>query len=100
MNCYRWVCSLSAAAAAGGAAAASWALPGCSPLGPGFQICCCKGRPSCQKYRISSSFVAVESAAGHGGRMDGKTLIGRRLHTQPEEEEEEEEERKKKKKTR
>jgi hypothetical protein len=32
--------------------------------------------------------------------MDGKTLIGRRLHTQPEEEEEEEEERKKKKKTR
>jgi hypothetical protein len=23
--------------------------------------------------------VAVESAAGHGGRMDGKTLIGRLL---------------------
>jgi hypothetical protein len=41
--------------------------------------------------------VAVESAAGHGGRMDGKTLIGRLLHTEPEEEEEEEEERKKKK---
>jgi hypothetical protein len=32
--------------------------------------------------------------------MGGKTLIGRRLHTQPEEEEEEEEEGKKKKKTR
>jgi hypothetical protein len=32
--------------------------------------------------------------------MDGKPLIGRRLHTQPEEEEEEEEESKKKKKTR
>jgi hypothetical protein len=44
LNCYRWACSLTAAAAAaavggGGAAAASWALAGCSPLGPGFQIC-------------------------------------------------------------
>lgn len=40
--------------------------------------------------------MAVESAAGHGGRMDGKTLIGRLLHTEPEEEEEEEERKKKK----
>ncbi len=106
LNCYRWACSLSAAAAAAGggggaAAAASWALAGCSPLGPGFQICCCKSSPRV----VRNSGLALHSwpskaPRGTGGRMGGKTLIGRRLHTQPEEEEEEEEEGKKKKKTR
>ncbi len=102
LNCYRWACSLSAAAAAGGggggAAAASWALAGCSPLGPGFQICCCKSSPRVVRNSgLALHLWPSKAPRGTGGRMGGKTLIGRRLHTQPEEEEEEEEERKKKK---